>query len=105
VVALSLILSAAGCRMLRAHEGPIAYVGDSGINAHIEIAFVHDPRIEAREIDVHTYQGTVTLDGTVDSTAMREAAERIAKATPGVRAVLDRLQIAHTAKSAEQARR
>lgn len=92
-----LVLGASGCQTIRQHEGPIAYVGDSAINAHVEIALVRDPQIAAPEIDVQTYQGTVTLVGTVDSAAMKRAAERIARSTPGVRAVINRLKVADTA--------
>jgi osmotically-inducible protein OsmY len=84
----------AGCRMLRQHAGPAAYVDDSSINARVEIALVHDPDIEAREIDVHTYNGKVTLDGVVDSDAMKRGAESIARATPGVRSVESKLRVA-----------
>lgn len=89
-----LLLGASGCQTIRRHEGPIAYVADSAINAHVEIALVHDPRVAAPEIDVHTYRATVTLDGTVDSAEMKRAAERIARSTPGVRTVVNRLKVA-----------
>ena len=105
VLIVSVVLSAAGCRILRAHAGPIAYVGDSAINAHIEIAFVQDPRIQAREIDVRTYQGKVTLDGTVDNVTMRRAAESIARSTPGVHSVVNHLKVGAVPGPEAQTRR
>lgn len=96
-LAATILLGASGCRILREHEGPTAYVGDAAINASVEIALVHSPEIEAQEIDVHTFQGTVTLDGVVDSAAMARRAEQITRDTPGVRAVDSRLQVAGSA--------
>jgi hyperosmotically inducible periplasmic protein len=105
VLIVSVVLGASGCRLLRAHAGPIAYVGDSSINAHIEIAFVQDPRIRASEIDVRTYQGTVTLDGVVETVAARRAAQSIAQSTPGVRSVVNHLKLADAAQVTAQSHR
>jgi osmotically-inducible protein OsmY len=93
-LAAILLLGASGCRVLREHEGPTAYVGDASINAHVEIALAQSPAVAAQEIDVHTYQGTVTLDGVVDSASMARRAEEITRGTPGVRSVVSRLQVA-----------
>ena len=93
-LAAAVLLGTSGCRVLRAHEGPTAYVGDSTINARVEIALVQSPTIEAREIAVHTFQGTVTLDGVVDDASMAQRAEEITRATPGVKSVNSRLQVA-----------
>ncbi len=93
-LAAAVLLGTSGCRILRAHEGPTAYVGDSTINARVEIALVQSPTVEAREIEVHTFQGTVTLDGVVDSASMAQRAEQITSDTPGVKSVDSRLQVA-----------
>jgi hyperosmotically inducible periplasmic protein len=90
----AVLLSASGCAILRAHEGPTAYVGDSTINARVEIALIQSPKVEAREIDVHTYQGVVTLEGVVDTAAMARLAGQITRDTPGVRTVNNLLQVA-----------
>lgn len=89
-----ILLGACGCRVLQDREGPRAYVGDASINARVEIALAQSPSVAAQEIDVHTYQGTVTLDGVVDSAAMARRAEQIARATAGVKTVDSRLQVA-----------
>ena len=93
-VAACLLASVAGCRILREYAGPAAYVGDSAIDARIEIALVHSPSVDAHQIDVQTYHGQVTLEGTVDTAAMKREAERIARAAPGVRSVENRLRVA-----------
>jgi hyperosmotically inducible protein len=93
-VAAGLLASVCGCRVLRDYAGPAAYVGDSAIDARIEIALVHSPSVDARQIDVQTYHGQVTLEGTVDTAAMKRQAERIARAAPGVRRVENRLRVA-----------
>jgi osmotically-inducible protein OsmY len=48
-------------------------------------------------ISVNSTNGVVTLSGQVDSTAVKDKAEAIAKATPKVIRVVDSLQV--TAKS------
>lgn len=93
-LAVAILLGACGCGLLREHEGPSAYVGDSAISARVEIALVHGVGIEAREIDVDTYQGTVTLDGVVDTAAIARSVEQITRGIEGVRAVESRLQVA-----------
>lgn len=94
VLAAIMLFGACGCRILHEHEGPTAYVGDASINARVEIALAQSPAVAAQEIDVHTYQGTVTLDGVVDSAAMARRAEEITRGTAGVRSVNSRLQVA-----------
>ena len=50
-----------------------------------------DPRLDAREIDVHVHDGDVTLEGRVEDRVARRLAEDIAAAVPGVRDVFSRL--------------
>jgi osmotically-inducible protein OsmY len=47
---------------------------------------------EAAHLEVRVFDGAVTLEGFVDSWSVREAAVGAAGATPGVRAVSDRLR-------------
>jgi osmotically-inducible protein OsmY len=52
-----------------------------------------DDSVKARTIDVSTDGSTVTLGGTVGSTAERRRAVALALETDGVTAVIDRLVI------------
>jgi hypothetical protein len=95
------------CAMFRSHEAATsAYVGDSAITARVTTALIKDPRIKANEIEVQTSEGRVTLNGLVDSAEMARRALEIARTTPGVRTIDDKLQVARTeASSVRQAER
>lgn len=99
--AVMITFCACGCSILRDHKGPTAYVGDASISARLEIALTQSPAVKAQEIDVHTFQGTVTLDGVVDNALMARRAEQIARATAGVRIVNSRLQVAGPARPSD----
>lgn len=67
-------------------------VGDSGradaaIRADVNRALRGDPATDGWELGVRVEQGLVTLDGTVDSYAESELAERIASSIEGVRGI------------------
>ncbi|HTX25233.1 MAG TPA: BON domain-containing protein [Steroidobacteraceae bacterium] len=104
--ALVIILSSGvtGCALFHAREAATSgYVGDSAITAGVRTALIKDPRIKASEIEVQTSHGSVTLNGLVDSAAMKRRALEIARATPGVRTIDDRLQVAAPASSGPSA--
>lgn len=52
-----------------------------------------DDLVKARTINVDTVGAVVTLTGTVESTAERERAMRLARETEGVTTVVDKLQV------------
>ena len=53
------------------------------------------PDLDATDIDVAVEDGEVTLSGTVDDRDARWLAEDLAEAISGVRAVHNRLRVAH----------
>lgn len=95
LVLCSLIVTS--CALFRSHEAATAaYVGDSAITARVKTALIKDPKIQANEIEVVTTQSRVTLNGVVDNAEMARRAIEIARATPGVRTIDDKLQVAST---------
>ncbi len=96
---MALLLGTPACGLFRERDAATsAYVGDSAITARVKTALIKDPRIKASEIEVQTSEGRVTLNGVVDSDDMAQRALDIARATPGVRTIDDRLKVA-TAQS------
>jgi len=88
-------LSVTSCALFRSHEAATAaYVGDSAITARVTTALIKDPKIQANEIEVETTQSRVTLNGVVDNAEMARRAIEIARATPGVRTIDDKLRVA-----------
>jgi hypothetical protein len=66
---------------------------DAGITTSVKSKFAADDTVKAYEIDVTTHRGVVTLQGDVDSAAAKEEAVRIARATEGVKEVVDELTV------------
>jgi hyperosmotically inducible protein len=66
---------------------------DAGITASVKSKLAADDSVKASEIDVSTLDHAVTLDGTVESRAVKERALAIARETDGVETVVDNLVI------------
>jgi osmotically-inducible protein OsmY len=66
---------------------------DGSITAKIKSKMALDEQVRARDIDVDTSNGLVTLSGVVRSAAERDRALRLARETEGVTEVQDRLRI------------
>jgi hyperosmotically inducible protein len=69
-------------------------VADGWITMKIHSQFVPDDALEDSDIDVDTNAGVVTLTGTVATEAGRARALAIAKATDGVKSVVDKMRVA-----------
>jgi len=100
LVALLFILTLGGCTammvggaavggyQLGKDERPASVVAsDSAITSKIKSKYAADSVVSVFNIGVKTWEGTVTLSGTVGSFIARDQAESIAKATSGVKAV------------------
>lgn len=68
-------------------------IDDGVITARVKAALIEDDRTKARQIDVDTYQGSVQLNGFVDTDAARVAAGQVARNVEGVKSVRNNLQI------------
>jgi hypothetical protein len=62
-----------------------------------------DSGLQNKQINVQAANGTVTLSGNVDNDAQREAASKYAAAEPGVKQVINNLQVAPMTASSEPA--
>ena len=99
-VAASALLAISGCAMFKdtsASSGQPRSVqqtgGDAAITATVKTALGADSLVKARNIDVDTSRGVVTLNGTVGSPAEKQRAIDIAKRTEGVTSVRDNLRV------------
>ncbi len=63
------------------------------VTKQITDALMNDPRTKGCIIDVGYNQGVVILTGTVKSASMSQAAEEIARSTPGVLSVTNELKV------------
>jgi len=97
VIALGVCLTA-GPSMAQATRDTSTMVGDAWITTQIYAKFFADPDIKGRNIVVETLSGVVTLRGTVQNGAERNQAAAKAKATEGVKQVVDKLSLAQGEK-------
>src|SRR6266851_255680 len=76
---------------------------DAKIAGDIQSKFGQDSGLSGKQLTVQASEGTVTLGGTVDSDSQREAASRQAASVPGVKQVINNLQVGTSpvARSAE----
>ena len=70
---------------------------DAGVTTNIKSKMAADDAVKAYQIDVDTSNGVVTLSGDVDSSLAKERAVQIARATDGVRDVVDNITVTDTA--------
>jgi hyperosmotically inducible periplasmic protein len=70
-----------------------AAVGDAALTAKVKTKFLADTTISGLKIDVDTKNDVVTLSGTVPTAAEKRRAVDVAKATEGVKSVVDNLKV------------
>jgi BON domain len=83
-VLLVALVAAIGC-----NKAP----NDSQISSDIQNKMNADSGLQGKQLGVQSADGTVTLSGTVDNDGQREAAARYASSEPGVKQVINNLQV------------
>jgi BON domain len=70
---------------------------DAQVTTDIQTRLGADSGLQNKQLSVQSDKGTVTLSGTVDNDAQREAAAKYAASVPGVKQVINNLQVASLA--------
>ena len=70
-----------------------SWVDDVMISSRVKSMLIADISVKASDIDVSSSQGVVTLIGRVDTSAMKQAAERLARGIEGVTDVHNELVV------------
>jgi hypothetical protein len=73
---------------------------DAKISSDVQSKFSQDSGLASKQLKVQAEEGVVTLSGAVDNDAQREAAGRQAASIPGVKTVINNLQVGNTATTA-----
>jgi hypothetical protein len=89
---LAILTVGVGCT-----KGP----NDAELTSNIQTKLAADSGLTGKQLGVKAEGGTVTLTGTVDNDAEREAAARYAAAEPGVKQVINNLQVAPSTETAQ----
>jgi len=84
---------AAGYKVATDARSVSRQLDDSTITAKVKSRLIGDESVRAVDIDVDTLDGVVYLTGLVDSDAQKKRAEEIARTTPGVVDVRNRLGV------------
>lgn len=66
---------------------------DAKVTSDIQAKLGADSGLQDKQLNVQSSNGTVTLSGTVNNDAQREAAAKYAASEPGVKRVIDNLQV------------
>ncbi len=66
---------------------------DPGVTTAVKAKFAADDVVKAYKIDVDTKDHVVTLTGSIDSSAAKERAVQLARATDGVNNVIDNMTV------------
>ena len=70
-----------------------ATIDDPTITTRVKVALLNDPVIRAERIEVNTFEGVVTLSGTVNSKQQEEKAISLARTIRGVKDVRSTLRV------------
>ena len=73
--------------------GCTAKPNDAKISSDIQSKFSQDSGLASKQLSVQASNGTVTLSGSVDNEAQRDAASKQAASVPGVKQVINNLQV------------
>ena len=85
--------SKAGDKIGDAAGATVDATADAAVTAKVKTKFLADSSIAGLKIDVDTKDNVVTLSGTVASAAEKRRAVEVARATDGVKKVVDKLKL------------
>jgi hyperosmotically inducible protein len=91
-VMLAILSLVSGCRSMTGKSAG-ANVDDASITASVKSKLVADKAANLTRVDVDTNNGTVYLNGTVDTAEQKTHAEQLAWQAQGVKSVVNNLQV------------
>ena len=93
VVVIALLVVSAGCQSVTGKTAGTV-VDDTSITASVKAKLVADKPANLTRVDVDTNNGTVYLNGVVDTPEQRARAGELAQQAKGVAMVVNNLQVA-----------
>lgn len=82
-----------GCTTPETRHSTGQFLDDSAITTKIKAKLLDDPTVSGLAISVETYKGDVQLTGFANSNIEIKQAERLARETSGVKAVLNNIYL------------
>lgn len=93
LIGLLLVGLLAACGGSPTRESTGEHIDDSVITAKVKTAFVQDKQVDALDIKVETFKGTVQLSGFANSQTEIDRAEKLSAEVAGVKAVRNDIRI------------
>jgi hyperosmotically inducible periplasmic protein len=92
-IVLAVLLGLAACASTATQRSTGQYVDDTTLSTRVKTALIGDEQVKARNIDVETYKGVVSLSGFVESRGEAERAVQLAQNVDGVKSVKDDMHV------------
>jgi hyperosmotically inducible periplasmic protein len=92
IVMVAVLSVLSGCRSMTGKSAG-TNIDDASITAAVKSKLVADKASNLTRVNVDTNNGTVYLNGTVETPEQRARAEQIAREAKGVRSVVNNLQL------------
>lgn len=89
----ALLATLVGCAGSGTQKSTGEFIDDAAITTKVKTALIRSDEVDANDVNVETFKGTVQLSGFVDSREQMRMAEDIAEDIEGVRAVQNNLQL------------
>jgi osmotically-inducible protein OsmY len=83
----------AGCASTAKHESTGEYMDDTTLTTKVKAKFVDDKAVNAMNINVETFKGTVQLSGFANNQAEADRAVQLARNTEGVKSVKNDIRL------------
>jgi hyperosmotically inducible protein len=87
------VVALGACAGDASHRSTGRYIDDASITASVKTKLIGDEQVKARDINVETYKGVVSLSGFVESKAQASQAVALAGQVEGVKSVKDDLHV------------
>lgn len=88
-----MLAATVGCASTPTAESTGEYIDDTVLTTNVKAAMVNQPELNASEINVETFKGTVQLSGFVSSQADIDKAVAAARSINGVKSVTNDMRL------------
>lgn len=88
----TMLVALAGCSVVSGERSLNQYTDDASITASVKSQLIRSNEVPASRVSVETDKGVVLLSGFVTNNSQKQAAERIAGSTKGVKKVVNSLK-------------
>ena len=89
----AMLATLVGCAGGETSKSTGQMIDDASVTTRVKTALIRSDQVDANDVNVETYKGTVQLNGFVDSRSEASAAESVAMQVEGVNDVQNNLRV------------